>query len=270
MADQKPKLEQVYENEWRFVFPRSMENEKTINDYYEGVELLGYDDAEAEKIFKKLIKKHPYHIDAYNHLSLAFKYQKKPFESFITAEKGYWIGKMSLPNGFKMGKSKLEWGFGENRPFLRSCHILGLEYQEKKQYREAIHHYTEALECNKGDNQGVRYLILQCLFAMGDFAGAAAFLKKIKDDWGIDFVYGRLLLAIINGEEKKLKPLLRDALEYNRHVPSEILKDKHIVPVDFDDEYVAAHSEAEAYEYWDSNRGILNDPRIKSFFAKLE
>jgi hypothetical protein len=63
---------------------------------------------------------------------------------------------------------------------------------------------------------------------------------------------------------------LRDALEYNKHVPSEILKDKHRVPVDFDEEYIATHSEAEAYEYWDSNRGILNDPRIKSFFAKLE
>ncbi len=108
MAEQKPKVVQFIENEWQFVFPRSMESEQTFNDYYGGVELLGHDDAAAEKIFKKLIHKHPYHIDAYNHLSLAFKNQKKPFESFLTAEKGYWIGKMCLPKEFKIGKSKLE------------------------------------------------------------------------------------------------------------------------------------------------------------------
>lgn len=50
---------------------------KKHNEFWEGVELLGHDDLAAEQIFKSVIKKDPYHIDAYNHLSLAFKNQKK-------------------------------------------------------------------------------------------------------------------------------------------------------------------------------------------------
>ena len=87
MVEQKPKVVNFHESEWEFVFPPSIDNEKTYNFYYEGVELLDYNDVEAEQIFKKIIKKHPYHIDAYNHLSIAFKNQKKSFESFLTEEK---------------------------------------------------------------------------------------------------------------------------------------------------------------------------------------
>jgi tetratricopeptide (TPR) repeat protein len=270
MAEQKPIVIQFLENEWQFVFPRSMDHKRTSDKYYKGVDFVDYDDVAAEKIFKELIRKHPYHIDAYNHLSLAFKNQRKLFESFITAEKAYMIGKTALPKEFKPGKSKLRWGIMQNRPFLRACHILGLEYQGRAQYQEAIDLYTEAQLCDENNHQGLRSLILQCRFAMRDFDGAAKLLKKYKDDWSIDFIYGKLLLAIIKDEQKRIKPLLREALEYNTHVRSEILKNK-IAPVDLSDiEYIAMHSEEEAYEYWASNRDILSEPCIKSFFAQKE
>jgi len=269
MAEQKPKVAKFDGDEWEFVFPASIE--KTYEEYFEGVELLGENDAAAEKIFKKLIQKHPYHIDAYNHLSLAFKNQKKLFESFLTAEKAYLLGKLCLPKEFKMGKSKLPWGILDNRPFLRSCQILGMEYQDKKQYQEAIYYYTEALDCNEDDNQGLRYLILRCWFAMKKYDAAALLLKKYHDDWGMDFIYGRLLLAIINGEEKKIKPLFHDALEYNKYVPAEILKDKHTPPIAFCDlDGFSLGSEEEAYDYWINNKVFLSDPQIKAFFAKIK
>lgn len=271
MKEQKPIVVHSHENEWEFVFPPSIDNEEVYNEYYEGVELLDYNDAEAEQIFKKIIKKHPYHIDAYNHLSIAFKNQKKTFESFLTAEKAYMLGKMCLLKEFKPGKHKLPWSNLDNRPFLRSCQILGLEYQDRKQHQEAIYHYKEILDYNEGDNQGARYLLLQCLFALKDYDTAAGFLKKHKDDWGIDFVYGKLLLAIINDEQKKIIPLLHDALKRNECVPAEIIKSKHTVPTDFHiADGFAIGSEQEAYEYWSSNKSILSDKRIKSFFETVK
>ncbi len=42
------------------------------------------------------------------------------------------------------------------------------------------------------------YLFLECLFALKDYTNADKLLKKHKDDWGIYFVYGRLLFAIMN------------------------------------------------------------------------
>lgn len=101
MKEQKPIVVHFHENEWEFVFPPSIDNEQTYNQYWEGVELLDYDDLAAERIFKAVIKKCPYHIDAYNHLSIAFKNQKKPYESFLTADKAYLIGKSCLPKEFK-------------------------------------------------------------------------------------------------------------------------------------------------------------------------
>lgn len=46
----------------------NIDNEVTYNQYWEGVELLDYDDTGAENIFKSLIKMHPYYIDAYVHI----------------------------------------------------------------------------------------------------------------------------------------------------------------------------------------------------------
>lgn len=271
MTEQKPKVINFHENEWEFVFPPSIDNEETYNEYYEGVELLDYDDTAAEQTFKKIIKMHPYHIDAYNHLSLAFKNQKKTFESFLTAEKAYMLGKLCLPKEFKQGKHKLSWANLDNRPFLRSCQIFGLEYQGKKQYHEAIHYYTEILDYNEGDNQGARYLLLQCLFAIKDYEAVSRFLSKHNEDWGIDFIYGKLLLAIINNDKATLKPLLTNAIKRNRFVPSEIIMSKHIAPVDFHiADGFALGSEQEAYEYWRSNKAILSDKRIKLFFAELK
>ena len=44
MVAQKPKLVNFHESEWVFVFPPSIDNEETYNEYYEGVELLDYND----------------------------------------------------------------------------------------------------------------------------------------------------------------------------------------------------------------------------------
>lgn len=271
MIEQKPKVVNLHENEWEFVFPPSIDNEKTYNEYYEGVELLDYNDVTAEQVFKKIIKKHPYHIDAYNHLSLAFKNQKKTFESLLTAEKAYMLGRLCLPKEFETGRQKLSWGNLDNRPFLRSCQILGLEYQDRKQYQEATYYYREVLDYNESDNQGVRYLLLQCLFSLKDYDTAVIFLKKYKEYWGIDFVYGRLLLAIINDEKMKIEPLLRDALKCNKFVPQEIIKSKHIAPPDFNiSGGFPIGSEDEAYGYWKCNKTILSDKRIKSFFEGIK
>ena len=277
MKEYKPTVVHIHEDEWEFVFPPSIDNEQTYNQYWEGVELLDYDDLAAEQIFKAVIKKHPYHIDAYNHLSIAFKNQKKTFESFLTAEKSYLIGKSCLPKEFKQSKHKLRWINLDNRPFLRSCHILGMEYQDRKQYEEAIQLYSEILGYNEDDNQGVRYLLLECFFALKDYETAAKLLRKHKDDWGIEFVYGRLLLAIINNENGKLKFLLTEAMKRNKFVPEEITKSKHVTPPPFRipgepyfDADIPLASIQEAFEYWKNNKSLLTDKRVKVFFSSIK
>lgn len=256
--------------EWEFQYSHDIENERISDEYWSGVEVLGYDDVEAENIFKELIGKCPYYIDAYVHLSIAFKNQGKQYESFLTAEKAYLIGKSCFPKEFKMKKHQLPWIILENRPFLRACHVLGLEYQQRKRYKEAVELYGEILAYNKGDNQGVRYLILDCLFVLKDFDQAEKILKKYDDDWGIEFVYGRLILAIVKNELDNIDLLLANASECNKFVFKQIVKTKHTAPSKglHPDLGVVLGSAQEAYEYWDSNKEVLSDPRILSFIKK--
>lgn len=272
---QKPVVVNSYQDEWQFVYPPEIDNEITYNQYLEGVELLDYDDCEAENIFKALIKLHPYYIDAYVHLSIAFKNQKKPFESFITAEKAYSIGKSCFPKEFKASKHHLPWICLDNRPFLRACHVLGLEYQDRKEYENAIELYNEILQYNENDNQGVRYLILECLLSLKDFDQAEKLLKKHDDDWGIEFVFGKLIIAIIKNEAKKTDTILEDAFKRNKFVLEKIVNTKHIAPPPFRipgephfDAGSPVGSIQEAYDYWKRNKSILKDKRIISVVGK--
>lgn len=272
---QKPIIVNAYQDEWEFVYPPEIDNEATYNQYWEGVELLDYDDTGAENIFKSLIKMHPYYIDAYVHLSIAFKNQKKLFESFITAEKAYSLGKSCFPKEFKSSKHHLPWGCLDNRPFLRACHVLGMEHQDKKEYENAISLYNEILMLNNNDNQGVRYLLLECFLSLKDFDQAEKLLKKHDDDWGIEFVYGKLIVAIIKNKAEKIDAILNDAFKRNKFVLEEIIKAKHVAPSPFripGEPYLDAGnpmgSVQEAYDYWKRNKSTLKDKRILSIVAK--
>ena len=151
-----------------------------------------------------------------------------------------------------------------------------MEYQCRKQYKEAIQLYSEILDYNEDDHQGVRYLLLECFLALKDYKVATQLLKKHKDDQGIEFVYVRLLLAIIADEKEQLESLLADAIRRNKFVPEEITKSKHIVPPPFRipvepyfDAGIPVGSIQEAYEYWKNNKSLLTDKRIKAFFAGI-
>jgi tetratricopeptide (TPR) repeat protein len=150
-----------------------------------------------------------------------------------------------------------------------------MEYQDRKQYEKAIQLYSEILGYNEDGHQGIRYLLLECFLALKDYEAAGKLLKKHKEDWGIKFVYGRLLLAIIDNEKDILESLLADALKRNKFVPDEITKSKHIAPPPFrisEEPYLDAGipigSIQEAYEYWRNNKTILSDKRVQVFFTE--
>jgi len=272
----KPILVKCGENEWEFIYPPSIDNKKIYNEYWEGVEQLDYNDKIAEKIFKSLIKRFPFYLDAYNHLSIAFRNQKKTFESFVTAEKAYNLGKSLFPKEFNFKKDKLIWAFLDNRPFLRSCQTFGLEYQEQKEFKKAIEIYSEILQYNSDDNQGVRYLILECLFALKDFKEAEKIINKYEDDWSIEFSYGKLILEILK-ENKSIETLLNKALKINKFLPQEILKTKHIAPpphrIPGEPNYDAGipiGSIQQAFDHWKRNKALYKNKKIIDFFKERE
>lgn len=269
----KPIVIEYSQNTWEFAFPPEIDNEEVYSEYWSAVELLDDQDHLAEEILKSLINRHPYYIDAYNHLSIAFKNQNKRFESFLTAEKAYLLGKTCFPEVFKIGKDMLTWSCLNNRPFLRACQIYGLECQDKGDFDSAINLYKEGILLNESDNQGLRYLYLECLFAKADIKGAMELLNKHSDDYSVEFVYGLISCVALLGDGVIPVDLKDRALKLNPFVPSEIVKSKHKAPPPhriqgeplYDGGFPMG-SIQEAYEYWNRNKMLYSTKRIVDFY----
>ena len=273
---QEPYLVKYSETEWEFVHPEIIYDEEISSKYWEAVECLDYEDFFAETVFKTLIQNFSFYIDAYNHLSISFRNQKKTFESYVTAEKIYNMCKALFPKEFNYKTDKIIWSILENRPFLRSCQIWGLECQESKEFRKAIEIYSEILSYNENDNQGVRYLILECLFALKDYKGAEKLLKKYDDDWSIEFSYGKLAIEILKGNQN-VKELMENAIKINPYLPDEIIKTKHKAPPPHRipgepnfDAGIPIGSIQQAYEHWKRNKSIFKQKKIIDFFKKTK
>lgn len=269
----KPILIKYSDNDWEFKFPSEFSSEKNHEAFWDAVEMLDYNDLVAEKIFKSLIQKYPFFIDAYNHLSIAFRNQKKTFESYIIAEKAYKLGKECFPKEFDKKKGKLIWASIDNRPFLRSCQIFGLENQLIGGYEKALELYDEILRLNENDNQGARFLKLECLFATKNYKLVRQLLDKLSEDWSIETTYGRIALEIISGNIEFAETYLEIALKSNRFLPFEIIKNKHKAPPPhripgepFFDAGIPIHSIQQAYDHWERNKKLFKDKKIIDFF----
>ncbi|MCK9290400.1 MAG: hypothetical protein WCR58_03000 [Bacteroidales bacterium] len=273
MKIEKPFLRQYDDNEWEFVYPSSIDNENVFDLFYEGVEFLDYNDKEAERIFKSLIKNHPYHIDAYNHLSIAFRNQNKTFESLLTAEKAYTLGKECFPKDFDYRIGKISWGWLENRPFLRACQIYGLECQYAKNYNSALKLYQENLSFNENDNQGIRYLLLETLLVLKEYNQAEKLIEKYEDDFSIEFKYGLVSLYVLKGDYNSADNHLIEAVQTNQHFIKEVSKQKHIKPEPFRisnepyfDTGIQIGSIQQAFDYWERNKSFYKTKKLIEYY----
>lgn len=276
MKSEKPIVVNYGDNRWEFIYPPTIENEKVGDVFWEGVELLDYDDKKAEEIFKRLISKYPYYIDAYNHLSIAFRNQGKSFESTLTAEKSYKLGKDYFPKGFNFKRNELPWSSLSNRPFLRACQTYGLECQLNKDYSQAAEIFKENLTLNKNDNQGIRYLLLEIYLATQNYTEAKKIIRKYPDDYSIEFKYGIVVLNVIAGNLKQADKDLKDALKVNKFFLKEAAKDRHIQPPPhripgepFFDAGIPIGSIQEAFDYWSRNKEVYKLKQINEYFKKM-
>lgn len=268
-----PIIRKYGEDEWEFIFPPSMGNKDVFDLFWEGVDFLDYNDLEAEKIFKKIIAKHPFHIDAYNHLSIAFRNQNKTFESLLTAEKSYKIGKACFPKEFKKGKDKLIWSCLDNRPFLRACQCYGLENQYHNDFDLAIKLYEEILTLNENDNQGIRYLLLETFLSQKDYKKAKRLLNKYPDDYSIEFKFGIVSLNVIEGNYAQADKYLAEAIDTNKYFIQEVVKPKHIKPAPFRipnepnfDAGIPIGSVQQAYDYWVRNKNFYKNKKLIEYY----
>ena len=140
------------------------------------------------------------------------------------------------------------WGLLETRPYMRALNGQANMLWQLRRYEEAIAIYREMLRLNPGDNQGVRYALLQLLLELDRGDEARALIAQYDDEYSAAWLYTRALLAFQQeGDSSDSTRALQEALKQNPHVPA-YLSGKKRIPTRLPD-YLSPGDETEAIDY---------------------
>ncbi|MDP2659147.1 MAG: hypothetical protein Q8R28_00245 [Dehalococcoidia bacterium] len=121
------------------------------------------------------------------------------------------------------------WGILETRPYMRARFGLAQSLWAIGRWPEAIANAWELLRLNPGDNQGVRYILLNILLGAAEFAQVEKLLGLYLGDGAAGWQYGIALHAFrIEGDTRHSRKLLAEARRDNPHVPDYLLGRKRL------------------------------------------
>ncbi len=178
-------------------------------------------------------------------------------------EQGVKAGERALgPKMFKENAGHF-WGILETRPYMRARAGLAECLWLMGEHQQAIGHYQEMLCLNPGDNQGLRYILVNLLLEAGDNSAARKLMSQYKDDYSATWFCARALLLFRHeGTSQKASTALQEAIGYNRFVPPYLLGRKNL-PRQMPD-YISPGDDTEAMDYvasamriWQQTEGAL-------------
>jgi tetratricopeptide (TPR) repeat protein len=199
--------------------------------------------------------------DAY--VLLAEEVAETPAEAVALYAEGVRAGERALePEIFEEGEGHF-WGIIETRPYMRAREGLAALLWLMGRRDEALMHYREMLRLNPNDNQGIRYLLANCLLETGADSELASLLEQYEEEATAVWVYTRALLAFRQkGDSPEATARLREAIQQNPHVPPYLLGKKRLpknLPeyMGFGDKNEAIHYVVQAKETWTAQEGAI-------------
>lgn len=243
------KLEQVDKDAWVFqddVVPDELgdEFETALRAWQEGKIAI------TEKTLLDVVARCPDYIDALHHLALLYQQTGRDTAAFAYWQAAVGVGLRAFPDAFSWSHSQLEWGFLQNRPFLRAYHSLGLWFREHGQYADAIDVFSRLLTVSPNDNLGTRYILPECWFGAGEPAKVIAHCQIHGEDSGPDIQYSHGLALVTCGKVESAKQVLEAAVSRLPLVAKELLKKSHRRPAGYRDGYISWGGADQAYDYW--------------------
>lgn len=113
------------------------------------------------------------------------------------------------------------WGLHETRPYMRARLVLVNRLIDAARMSEAIDHMRDMLRLNPGDNQGVRWILLEILLRVGDWDATDELFAAYPDEGSVGFQFTHVLTEFRReGDTPRVRQLLQDAIECNEHVVS--------------------------------------------------
>jgi tetratricopeptide (TPR) repeat protein len=162
--------------------------------------------------------------------------------------KAYEAGRRALdPAVFEEAEGDF-WAVMETRPYMRARLALAESLWDLGRKEEALGHLRELIRLNPSDNQGVRYILLQCLLESGADDELADLLARYGRDPSSAIAYTRALWQFRRaGRGKVADAALAEALRANPHVPAFLLKRKPLPARAPSSVGMGSPEEAEAY-----------------------
>lgn len=174
----------------------------------------------ARKLIKDALKLDPNCVDAY--ILLGEMADSLP-DAIAHFRKAVAAGKRSLGNAIFEEERNIFWGLIETRPYMRAMQNLASSLWNYGEVDEAVELYQTMLMLNPGDNQGVRYPLLDALMLLRRDDEAAELLKRF-DDGMAHWAYNEaLLLFRTEGRSENATEALEIALDINEFVPDYLL-----------------------------------------------
>ena len=255
------RLREVAPREWVFESPDL--RERDLDRFDAALELLEQDPAAAVPELRALLAANPNDIDVRHHLAVALDIQCDEDGAMEQWTKAVGLGLSAFPNELYFGRDRLEWGWLQNRPFLRAYLGLAMALLEQGLIGEAVSLLSNVLDLNPNDNQGVRDILVSCWFTLRR-PGEVLRLYDRYPDSGPDLMFGRALAYLQLGEKAEAEAALRAAASAWPLVHKELLKSRHTQPEPKFPGYITIGGADQAYLYWEqygehwkSTRGAL-------------
>ncbi len=244
------KLSPVTPHEWEFVYPSIYDD--LMDKFDAGCEFYEQGNLdEAERSFKAVLTQMPDHLDAIHHLALVLSQRNLVDQARDLWDQAVRVGRKAFPQDFEPGIDRLEWGWLENRPFLRCLHGLALARYDEGDVKEALRLFQELLSLNPNDNQGVRAMAEEALFKLGRLEEALKITEQYRADMMPETLYGRALALFKLGRRREATMALEKAIKYLPLVRKELLKTKRRLPSTARPDVVMVGGTDEAYYYWE-------------------
>jgi tetratricopeptide (TPR) repeat protein len=173
---------------------------------------------------RKALRISPYCTDAYNLLAGKSGSLEERQELYA---KGVKTGRTVLGDSFFQKEAGHFWGSLETRPYMRALAGLSKCLWKKGLRQEAIENYKELLRLNPNDNQGIRYILINCLLAE-EMDKEAEKLLSVYQESSCFMLYSEALLSFRRLKQNKADKFLKEALLSNSYVPAYLLKLKHL------------------------------------------
>ena len=260
-------VQQIQKHEWIIKLPRMT---KEVDERLEeGIEWFDGAPKRAISIFRELVEQYPEHMDAYHLLALTLDRLGKKEEAFQTWKSAVDTALKFFPEHFSMEHDRLEWGFIENRPFLRLYHSYGLQLWDRGKTGDALEVFEHLLGLSPNDNLGARALAVGCHLELEEPSGVLSICRQFKNDAMEHLVYGKALALFQLGKLKQAEKALRIAINCYPLIAAELLKAKHRKPKSIYPNRVTLGGLDQAYVYWqDHGKYWAETPGAVDFLRK--